>query len=294
MWVFLALLASAMTGGATIANKYVFARVSDTAMVQTIFGGLSGVILSMAVSCAQGFRVLSGPHILIAMVAGVCFGLSLLLLLSAVRLGNVSRVGPLRFLAPIFVTLLAMLFLSETLRFQVYAGIALILCGAVFMENAKLSALRLDKCMIFMLGSCLMLAASQVLSKYLLQYSDPVTILVYVRMGLLLFILPLLAVYWKLAYQAIRPRPLKNTLLLAIGGALGTMAMLLVIYAAAKGPISAVSVLSSLAPFFILLYVLPMSRRFPDIYTDKTSSKQLVRKALLTLIMFAGVTLIIV
>jgi drug/metabolite transporter (DMT)-like permease len=294
MWVFLALLASAMTGGATIANKYVFASISDNAMVQTIFGGLVGVLLSMALSYAQGFGTLSGLHILIAMLSGICFGLSLLLLLSAVRLGNVSRVGPLRFLAPIFVTLLATLFLGETLHFQEYVGIVLILGGAIFMENAKLSALRLDKCMVFMIGSCLMLAASQVLSKYLLQYSDPVTILVYVRMGLLLFILPLLAVYWKTVYRAIKPRPFKNILLLAIGGALGTTAMLLVIYAAAKGPISAVSVLSSLAPFFILLYIMPMSRRFPDIYTDKISSQQLAHKAFLTLVMFAGVTLIVV
>lgn len=294
MWVFFALLASAMAGGATIANKYVFARVSDNAMVQTIFGGLVGVLLSMGLSYTQGFGTLSGLRIFIAALAGICFGLSLLLLLSAVRLGNVSRVGPLRFLAPIFVTLLATLFLSETLHFQGYLGIVLILGGAILMENAKLSALRLDKCMVFMLGSCLMLAASQVLSKYLLQYSDPVTILVYVRLGLLLFILPLLVVHWKTVYRAVKPRPFKNVLLLTVGGALGTTAMLLVIYAAAKGPISAVSVLSSLAPFFILLYVLPMSRRFPDIYADKTSSKQLARKAFLTLVMFVGVTLIIV
>ncbi|HUP26051.1 MAG TPA: EamA family transporter [Candidatus Limnocylindrales bacterium] len=292
-WILLALLASAMAGAATIANKYVFVRVSSHAMVQTIAGGLVGILLSGLISVVYGFGTLSGTNILIAICSGIFFGLSLMLILYAIRLGNVSRVGPLRFLTPIFVTLLAAIFLNETLQLQTYAGIFLILLGAIFMENAKLSTLRLDKFLTYMLASCLMLATSQVLSKYLLRFSDPVTILVYVRVGLLIFILPLLAVYWKTLVQAIKPSPLRNTLLLTIGGIFGTTAMLLVIYAAAKGPISAVSTLASLAPFFILLYVIPMSKRFPDIYLDKTNTKHLVRKALLTLVMFAGVTLII-
>src|SRR5688572_15880359 len=100
-WIFLALFASAMAGAATIANKYVFARVSNHAMVQTIAGGLVGILLSGLISLLHGFGSLSVSNIAVAICSGIFFGLSLMLILYAIRLGNVSRVGPLRFLAPV-------------------------------------------------------------------------------------------------------------------------------------------------------------------------------------------------
>jgi drug/metabolite transporter (DMT)-like permease len=257
-WILIALLAAACAGAANITNKYVFARLSQQPMVQTISGGVVGVIISTIVTVIHGYASMSWPHALIAVLAGFCFGLSLMATLYAVRLGDVSQVGPLRLLTPVFVAVLAAVFLEETLSLHVYAGILLIL---------------------------------QVLTKYLLRFHDPYTVLLYVRFGLLLFIIPLLVKYFRMMTDAIKPRPLYNLGVLIVPGFLGTSSMFLLMFAADKGPVTVVSALASTTPFFILLYVSWLSHRLPDVYAERTKNVNFAQRAVFIAIMFVGVVL---
>jgi drug/metabolite transporter (DMT)-like permease len=290
-WILIALLAAACAGAANITNKYVFARLSQQPMVQTISGGVVGVIISTIVTVIHGYASMSWPHALIAVLAGFCFGLSLMATLYAVRLGDVSQVGPLRLLTPVFVAVLAAVFLEETLSLHVYAGILLILIGASLIEKPKALKVRLNSVAGFMVASGLMLAVMQVLTKYLLRFHDPYTVLLYVRFGLLLFIIPLLVKYFRMMTDAIKPRPLYNLGVLIVPGFLGTSSMFLLMFAADKGPVTVVSALASTTPFFILLYVSWLSHRLPDVYAERTKNVNFAQRAVFIAIMFVGVVL---
>lgn len=292
-WVILALLAAALGGAATVSNKYVFVRLSNEPMVQTVAGGVVGAVLSTIVTSLHGHGTLSGRQAVTGIIAGLFFGMALTTILYAVRLGDVSQVGPLRLLAPVFVAILAAIFLNETLSWQVYLGILLVLIGAALLDMPKSVKIKLNSVLGLMLISGLMLATMQVLTKYLLRFSDPYTVMLYVRFGLLLFTIPLLIKYFGAIASALKTNVVHNSVWLIIPGFLGTSSMFLLMFAADKGPVTVASALASTTPFFILVYATVLSRRFPDIYKERSQNVNLVRRALLMTVMFAGVILVL-
>jgi transporter family protein len=290
-WALIALLAAAIGGAATVANKFVFVRVSTEPVVQVITGGIVGVILSTIVTSIHGHGSLNGTRALIAIIAGVCFGLSLMAMMYALKIGDVSRVGPLRLLTPVFVAILAALFLGETLSIHVYLGIVLILIGAALIEAPKTLEVKLNSVFGLALMSSLMLAGMQVLTKYLLRFSDPYTVMLYVRFGLLLFVIPILIKNFKPMINAIKPRPLYNIGVLALPATLGPAGMFMMMFAADEGPVTIVSTLAMTAPFFILIYVSFLSRILPDVYAERVKNINLPLRAMFVTVMFAGVIL---
>ncbi len=289
--MFLSLLAAASSAAATMSNKYIFVRITPDTMVQTIFGGSVGIILSSLLLVGHGHGTLSAGHIFLAVVAGFSFACALMVWLNVVKIGHVSTVGPLRFLAPLFVTILAGIFLGEIFSWSTYLGIALIILGAAALSGGRPSAIKANKALWLAVLSALFLAITHVLTKYLLRFSDPYTLFVYVRLGLFLFTLPLLIIYFGRLRKILKRAPVRTTALLSMGGIFGTSAQFLTTFAASRGPVALVSVLASTTPFFILLFAIFLQRLLPDVYREAISLRSTMALVLVIGVMLLGVAL---
>lgn len=78
-------------------------------------------------------RDISSNTWIFLILSGLCTGLSWLCYFKAIQLGPVSRVAPIDKLSVVFIILLSVLFLHETLTWKVILGGCLIAAGSILM-----------------------------------------------------------------------------------------------------------------------------------------------------------------
>jgi drug/metabolite transporter (DMT)-like permease len=108
--------------------------------------------------------------VLAALAAGVIRGLGAILMIYAMKREEVSRVVPVVHTAPIFVAMLAVPLLGESLGALQWAAIFITVAGAVLISTSTGSSGRnlLSKYFLILLGASFLFGASNILAKYAL------------------------------------------------------------------------------------------------------------------------------
>lgn len=292
-WFILALLAGLLMAVVNILDKFVLEKWARHPLVPVLLLGIFNVFPVAAILLVQGWPPLSFRQALLITAAGAALLLMTLFYFAAAAREEISRVVPLMFFSPMFVALLAWISLGETFALRQYLGIAALIAGAVLVSSRLPLSLKMGKAFWLMLLAALSISVFFVLVKYLLASLDYWSVFGLTRLSMTLLMLPLFFVYFPQLRDTLNAHGIRVVGVMALDQNIALAANLLITIAAAAGPITLVNALISTQPFFVLLFVVTLSRFVPRLLLgEETQRSTVVQKMLALTLMFTGVVLI--
>ena len=133
-WILASIASAVGFAGVGILDKIVIEKHSPSPRTFMIFVGVLQLPGSLIPMAFVGFEPYSVINILIACGSGLLIGVSLLLMFMALRKQDASVVAAVYQTAPVFVAIIAVIFLKEHLTFLQWLAILLTVVGAVLIS----------------------------------------------------------------------------------------------------------------------------------------------------------------
>jgi uncharacterized membrane protein len=294
MWIFYSLLSAFLMAVVNLIDKFVLTQWVRKPVVPLLVLGLIGLFPALVVLFVQGFPPPAPGLLLPSFLAGASFVLMSFFYFSAAQAEDISRVVPLFYLSPLFVSALAAAFLGEVFPAKKYAGVILLVAGAVLMNVKRNSSLRGRPGRAFrqMILAALFLAAYTVLTKRALAASDFWIVFAWTRLSMLAVLIPFYFREGRELRAAVRERGLKVAGLLTFNETLAMASTLFITIALSSGFATLVTTLSSVQPFFVLVLAVFMSIFFPKFLREETNRSVLALKLAAISLMFSGAALV--
>ena len=291
LWALLSILAALVWSVVNIVDKYVLSKFFKNPVTAIIIFSIFGLASSFLIYLFHGFGALTSRVIILSFVAGIFYALMAIFYFKAVKIEEVSRVIALSYLSPLFVSIIAALFLGEVFTLTKYLGIILLVIGAVLI-SVKRFKISFGKAFWFMIIATISISIYAIILKYLLNYTDFWTVFALTRIGTFLSLLPIVFTNFPDLVSVARKFGNKPILLLFINESLNLIALFLVTVAASIGFITLVNALSSIQPFFVLLFATILSVFYPRILKEEFSKQTVLLKLVAIAIMFLGAWLV--
>jgi transporter family protein len=289
-WILFSVLAALTWAVVNIIDKYVLDKLVRKPIIPVMVMGVIGLIASIFIFIFKGFSYLSIFNILLTFISGFFYVIAILFYFKAVQIEEISRIIPLWHFAPLFTLILATIFLGEIFTPIKYIGILLLVSGVILISYKK--EIKIGKAAWFMIFGSFLLSINYVLTKYLLNFTDYWTIFSYVRIGSFLTLIPILYLNFPELMLTVRKHGKKAVGLMSLAEILNLAAVLFITIAAAIGFVSLVNALSSVQPFFVLLFAVILSVFYPKILKEEIGKSVILLKITAIALMFAGVILI--
>jgi drug/metabolite transporter (DMT)-like permease len=228
-----------------------------------------------------------------AALSAVARSIAAFLMLYSMRSEEVSRVIPVVHTSPVFVAILAVPLLDERLSYLQWLAVVITVAGAVLISlRGQGRSTRLRRSFIMLLASSVFFGLANIATKYASEsigfwnmYS--ITALCFGVSFLMLSMRPGVR-------QALRALPDKGTVfslitcieLLAFGG------IVLSFWAIENGPVSLVSTVMGIRPFFVFLFALALSLLLPAVLDERFSRGIVALKVVSIALIIGGVAII--
>ncbi|MBI4044041.1 MAG: EamA family transporter [Candidatus Diapherotrites archaeon] len=292
-WFLFVLVSSIGFACANVIDKFVLSNKIRNAALPVVIEGFLGVLVAVAVVFVHGVGVPAWPFILLAMLIGVGFTLSVLFYFRAVQRDEVSRVIPLYELLPLVVLVLSVLFLGESFSGQQVFGMVLLVAGAVLISVHDFKALKFSRALGWVGLSLGIASVDIVLTGFLLRSLDFWTVFAWGRMGSLLTVIPLAFFHWK-PLREVLVEPKRHALSwVGLSEWLTLAGLFLFTVAASMGPVALVSAVYSLQPLWVFALATMVSIVFPGLLKEKVHAHALIQKAAAILLIYIGVGLVV-
>jgi drug/metabolite transporter (DMT)-like permease len=296
LWLTIIIFAYFLNAVATTTDKFLLSqRISNPAVYAFFISVLSllGVVI-----IPFGFKLTYSPwQISIDLASGVIFALAYLFMFQALSKNEASRITP--FMGgwqPIFVLVLALIFLGEKLSLNGFLAFFLILLGTGVISRQK-ATVKSRQGYALALVATLLFAISYTLSKYIFVSQDFVTAFVWARVGTFLGALLFLfsAANRRDIIKEIRQPQKQTSSLFIFGQACGALSFILVNYAIAiSQSVAIINALRGLEYVFLLIIVVSLSVKYPKILKEKFTSKILAQKIIATTLIIIGLSLLFI
>lgn len=291
-WALLAILSALIWAFCNILDKLVVSKYVSKPMIPVLCMGVLGIFMSLGIFLLNGFDTLSLSHWGLGMLAGFLYTLMLLFYFKSIQLEEVSKVLPLYYLSPMFLMLIAAIFLGEVFTPLIYLGMFLLVAGAIALSSDAGFKPSLSKGIWFMVLAGFCIAINQTITKYLLDYADYWTIFGVIRIGAFCFLLPFIPGHIKDFKALVKEHGPKPVGFVTLSETLNLVAVLVSTLAASTGFISLINALQSIHPFFLLILTTIFTLFWPQILEEKITQPILLRKAVSIGVMFVGILLI--
>jgi len=295
-WVNIALLSTAVFGAVNILDSHLLSKRMPSLRAFILPIGIIYLIYSLVL-----FRLFPLPGdigvgvLLAAVASGMLRTASVTIMLYTLKREEVSRVVPVVYTYPIFVAIMAVPLLGESLHYLGWLAIIIVVMGAVILSSRQSqsgSTNRLSKSLFLLFGASLLLAMADITSKYVLGYISFWN----------LFWVSALCMSTIFLLFSMRPHVLKqlinmeqrNTALAIMGlnELLAPVAIILSLWAIERGPVSLVSTIVSSRPIFVVIFALILSRIAPT-FLDWQPGRGLLALRLIAIAMIvSGITII--
>jgi len=218
-----------------------------------------------------------------------------LLMLNTMRSEEVSRIMPVTNTFPIFVAILAVPILGETLGWMDWLAIFIIVSGAVLISahwDTEGQGVRLRKSFLTLIVSSIFFGVANIGSKYAMEQ-----ISFWSMYGINAFCLggiSLLVSVRPATLRAIRDMAGRNRVLglILFNEGLAVVGIGLSFWAIAQGPVSLVSTVLSTRPAFVFVYAVVVGRFFPAVLNERLSRGIITAKVVSIGLIIGGVTLL--
>ena len=258
----------------------------------SIFHLVYGLLLFYLVPLPEGIGILP---VLVAVVSGIFRTIAVTIILYNLQKEEVSRVIPVVYTYPIFVAIMAVLFMGETLGYLQWLAIIIVVAGAVMVsvrQSPSGSTIWLGKPLLLLFGSSLLLAMADVTSKYALAYIsfwNMFSLTAFCISGIFLLVSMRPHILSQLSSMERRNSAIA---LLAFNEILAPVGIALLFWALEKGPVSLVSTISSSRPVFVVIFALILSRILPGFMEWQPGKGMLALRLVAIAMIFGGIAII--
>ncbi len=292
-WVLLSILAAFVFALANIIDKFLLTKWIKEPLILVLILSAVGLLIGLSVYLFHGFSFLSGFNIAMALIAGVIYMFGMFLYYKAAKIEEISKVMPLVYLSPLFILILATIFLGEIFTSIKYLGIFFLVSGAISISSKNFTKINFNLAFWFAILSALMFAIIAILTKYLLNFADFWTIFSYIRFGAFLASIPLFYFYLKDFYPPIKEFGLKSIGFASFNMVLLLGAVLLLTIATSIGDVTLVNALASIQPLFVLFLATILTVFFPSFLKEEVNKSLVFQKISAITLIFIGTLLII-
>ncbi|MFC1979549.1 EamA family transporter [Chloroflexota bacterium] len=233
--------------------------------------------------------------VLIAVTSGLLRFGSITILLYSLKKEEVSRVIPVVHTYPIFVSIVAIPLLGESLYYLEWLAIVIVVAGAVMVslrQSPSGSTSWQGRPFITLLGSSLLFALADITGKYALNYLS-----VWNVFYLTTFCIAGLSLLISLRPHIIRQLAgIKNKgttwSLLVLNETVSPIGIALSFWALQRGPVSLVSTVMSSRPMFVVLFALILNRVLPKFLNWNPGEGKLPQRLIATAMIVGGIVII--
>ncbi len=263
-WIGLALLSAVSFGLVAVLDKRILSWHMSSVSSYYMWLAASNIFYALVASVLFGIpNSFDIPGILAGYFSGFSWGLALACLFSVLMKEEVSRTIAIYHSSPVFVSLLAVIFLGESLSLGQWTGILLVVLG-VFLVSIKpspakfLNTIRLKSLILIVLAS-FMVGLALFVSKIALEKLPVSDVYVLRNVGmataLLFFAKP------KVVRDALRVLHNRNTAILItiVLFILAPASVVLTLLAVDQGPVSLVATITGTRPLFVFLFTAVLS-----------------------------------
>jgi len=297
-WLALALLSTAISALVNTLDSHFLTRRMPSLRSYLLIIGAFTILVGAALLVIFPLPLAAGLRPLVAAVVSALLRVvAILLLLYAMMREDVSRVVPLNSTAPVFVAVMAALFLGERLNLLEWLAIAVVVSGAVLISFKRVAggAARFQaRSFLMVIGSAVFFAAGDVTNKYALGYYTYLN-----TAGIMLFITSavyLLVCLRRPVIQEIRglKRPVATSIGVILNQAAAVIATLLAFWAIENGPVSLASTIFNSKPLFVFILTVALAWLTPGFLLEGVADRpELLRKLAATLLIVGGLSLIV-
>lgn len=291
-WVLYSLLASISIAVVSVIDKSVLSNWMADARGSFFAFSLIETLSGAAALLALGVPVLPPALLAVALASGAALSFSTLCYFRAIQVEEISRVVPLYSLSPLFVAVFAAVFLHEVFPPMKYAGVLLIVVGALLLSLKRLRGFRFGKGMAWMFLSILLVTLGAIASKYMLDRVDPWTLFAYGKLGTFFAGAPFAASGYRAFASAFRTHGPRVAIFTGLSEGITSVTTIFFLYAGSTGYITLVNALVATQPFFLLLFTAILTRYWPKVIHEELDGKLLARKLVAILCLFAGAWII--
>ena len=295
MGIWLALLSAAVLGLVTVADKRLISvNMPDLSsfyliIVITLYGhtGLAIVVFGLP-------DQLPLVHLLLAAIAGLCWGASLWTMFISYRFEEASRASAVIHTFPVFVALLAMPLLGEILSIAQWLAILIVVVGAfsISLRSSAGNLFTINKAFPILIAASIFTALAHISGKYALEKIE-VEFVYAVRNACMATFLAMFC-RPKDAFAVIRALKNPQTLALVVIGEmiLAPIGIFLNVAASSLGAISIVSTVTASRPFFVFLYGSILSVAPFRLLDESIDIRTLATKAVSIALIVGGIALL--
>ena len=295
-WVLLSLASAAGFAVVGILDKVILSRIAPSPATFTVLTGLiqiPGSAIPLFIVPMQSYPI---DVWVTAVASGFLWGTSLVVMFWVLSREEVSEVIAIYQTSPVFVAIMAVIFLSENLSPWHWVAIIVTVAGAGLISlrrNGGSRRMTLDASFLFLLFAGGLVAAGQLLTKVA---ADEMSFwnLYSVRslaLASAMIILPIRPSVLPEARRVLADRA-GTGLLVLTEGFLGFGSMIVTLLAISLGPISLVSTLMSARPLFVFVFSVVLSAGAWRLLDEPLNRETLVRKAGAIAMIFGGIAAI--
>jgi len=294
-WVNTAILSAAIMGVVNILDSHLLSRrvpglrafLIPVGVIHLIFGSILFAL----------FPLPAGTDIwpiLVALISAVLRTAAVIIMLYSLKKEEVSRVIPVVYTYPIFVAVIAVPVLGESLQCLEWLAIIIVVAGAVMvsLKKSPSGAISWQSQLGLLFISSLLFATADVASKYALAYIsfwNMFSFTTFCISGIFL----LVSVRPHIVRQLINMERRSSTMsLLALNEILAISAAMLTFWALDRGPVSLVSTITSSRPMFVLIFALILSRLSPMFLEWDSDRGILALRLIATAMIIGGIAII--
>ncbi|MCH2524946.1 MAG: EamA family transporter [Dehalococcoidia bacterium] len=297
-WATLAIFSSFVFAFVAVLDKYLLAHSLPNVRIFYLTVGLIQVAMGIIILLIYPWS--SNPPILtmlLAVLSGVIWGAGLMLMFFCMSKLEVSRVIPIYHTSPVFVTIMALAFLGETLSLAQGIGIILAVSGAAFIPmkptNAPQNAGN-PKLYFLVLIASILTASANVTYKYALEDISfwNLTALRSFSLGAVLIIAGYQHNLLHVVKEITKKSYLPLYMLIFAEAVLAPIAMIAMLRSLALGPVSLATTLLSTRPFFVLIISGILSTKYLNLLNEPIDRRTLPIKFVSIGLIFIGICLI--
>ena len=295
-WAGMAIISAALLGVASVIDSHLLSK--RLLSVRAFLLPASFIHLTYSIVWFYMYPLPEGLGIIPLLViigSGVFRTAAILIMLNILKREEVSRVIPIIYTSPIFVAVLAIPILNESLSLLQWVAIVIVVVGAVLItaERSPTGAGRgVGRMFLLLFVSSLLWAISDICRKYALDFISPMNgfcISTFVMAGTFLLV-SLRPVIIKQLRDVAQKKHVFGYILL--DETVSVIGIVLQFRAMEKGPVSLVATIIGSRPVFVALYSIALSFILPEFLIRFPNKKIMAIRLIAIVMIFAGISII--
>jgi len=290
LWFYYTLIAMFIIGSLTLVDKMLVNNFIQDPVAFTMLVALSALVPFIGLVYFP-LKPIAISTVLLCIVAGFIHTAYVYPYYRSLVFEEVSRVVPLWQLTPIFVLILARMFLGEILSVLDYIAFILIIVGALLFSIKHEQKFSLSSALYLMLISSIFVAIFTILAKHAFTIEDLFSAFLYIQMGIVLSFVILFAKkeFRERFLQAFTSIPRFACLVAILDVAVGYVSFAAYSLAVSEGPVSLVSVVYAVQPVYVLLAATVVGIKYKSLIRERVTRWTFTQKVLGVVLIFIGI-----